>query len=155
MGVCASCLGLNRRSSQEPAETEGLLYEDSQPQYGAIGSGSVAPGPDPEELRREREALEQICAQTSNELIDVLHHDAAIPGSKMASDYSLLLNKHFPNRSGASSPTTTTDDEAAWLNNTQGAERELWDEVKGFSQGHLVLTLHTSSPGATPTLSAQ
>jgi hypothetical protein len=68
----------------------------------------------------------------------------------MADDYSVLLNKHFPNRSGASSPTT--DDEAAWLSNTQGAERELWEEVKGLSQGCLVLTLNTPSQqnGAAP-----
>lgn len=67
----------------------------------------------------------------------------------MASDYSDLLNKHFPNRSGASSPTT--DDEAVWLSNTQGAERELWEEVKGLDQGHLVLTLNTpSQPNGDP-----
>ncbi|KAF1350039.1 hypothetical protein BDV97DRAFT_181852 [Delphinella strobiligena] len=147
MGICASCLGRRR---QEPSETEALLYEDaSQPQYGAIGTGTAAPGPDPEELRREREALELICAQTSNELIDVLHHNAITPGSKMASDYSDLLNKHFPNASRASSPTT--DDEAAWLSDTQGTDRELWEEVKGLSQGHLVLTLNTpSQPNGVP-----
>ena len=78
-----------------------------------------------------------------SELIDVLHHGASSPGSKVARDYSFLLNKHFPNRSGASSPTA--DDEAAWLGNTQGTERELWDEVKGLSQGRLVLTLDTPS----------
>lgn len=67
----------------------------------------------------------------------------------MASDYSDLLNKHFPNASRASSPTT--DDEAAWLSDTQGTDRELWEEVKGLSQGHLVLTLNTpSQPNGVP-----
>lgn len=61
----------------------------------------------------------------------------------MANDYPYLLNKHFPNRSGASSPVT--DDEAAWLGNTQDSERQLWDEVKGLNQGSLVLNLSTPS----------
>ncbi|CAD0027176.1 unnamed protein product [Aureobasidium pullulans] len=107
MGICASCLGLDR---QEARESEGLLYEDAtQPQYGTVTPGATLPEPDPEELRREREVLERICAQTSN---------------------------------GASSPTTTIVDENAWLAATQGAERELWDEVKGLNPGELVLELN-------------
>ncbi|KAL2027990.1 hypothetical protein VTO58DRAFT_110678 [Aureobasidium pullulans] len=139
MGICASCLGLNRQEAREASESEGLLYEDAtQPQYGTVTPGATLPEPDPEELRREREVLERICAQTSNELIDVLHHD-----SKLAGDYPCLLNKHFPpSSSGASSPTTTIVDENAWLAATQGAERELWDEVKGLNPGELVLELN-------------
>ncbi|KAG9544685.1 hypothetical protein KCU77_g21293, partial [Aureobasidium melanogenum] len=92
MGICASCLGLDRQAAREASESEGLLYEDAaQPQYGTVTPGATLPEPDPEELRREREVLERICAQTSSELIDVLHHD-----SKLASDYPYLLNKHFP-----------------------------------------------------------
>ncbi|GAB7355341.1 hypothetical protein MBLNU459_g5870t2 [Dothideomycetes sp. NU459] len=146
MGICASCLGVNRRPAQEPSETEGLLYEDSPTQYGTTGQGGALPEPDPEELRREREILERICAQTSNELIDVLHHSASAPGSKMANDYPYLLNKHFPNPSGDSSPRSITDDdESAWLGSTQGPERELWDEVKGLTPGALVLTLNAAT----------
>ncbi|KAI5272977.1 hypothetical protein E4T47_03768 [Aureobasidium subglaciale] len=139
MGICSSCLGSNRRASREASETEGLLYEDAtQPQYGTVTAGATLPEPDPEELRREREILERICAQTSNELIDVLHHE-----SKLTSDYPDLLNKHFPSSSsGASSPTSTVVDEDAWLAATQGSERELWDEVKGLNPGELVLELH-------------
>jgi len=70
----------------------------------------------------------------------VLHY---APGSKIANGYAGLLNKHFPNRSGASSPTA--DDEVAWLNKTQESERELWEEVKGLSQGRLVLNLNALS----------
>ncbi|KAI5212001.1 hypothetical protein E4T42_02575 [Aureobasidium subglaciale] len=156
MGICSSCLGSNRRASREASETEGLLYEDAtQPQYGTVTAGATLPEPDPEELRREREILERICAQTSkcasqqlplkrrantlsSELIDVLHHE-----SKLTSDYPDLLNKHFPpSSSGASSPTSTVVDEDAWLAATQGSERELWGEVKGLNPGELVLELH-------------
>ena len=138
------------------SETEGLLYEDSaQPQYGTTAPGPSLPEPDPEELRREREVLERICAQTSkcvrhrpfpatlflilrSELIDVLHHD-----SKLASDYPYLLNKHFPSSdSHNSSPTSDIVDETAWLQTTQGPERQLWDEVKGLNPGALVLSLN-------------
>lgn len=83
MGICASCLGLNRQAAREvssfcswqrrpladlvkASESEGLLYEDAaQPQYGTVTPGATLPEPDPEELRREREVLERICAQTS------------------------------------------------------------------------------------------
>lgn len=50
----------------KPSETEGLLYEDTaHAQYGTTGQNGALPEPDPEELRREREVLERICAQTS------------------------------------------------------------------------------------------
>ncbi|KAI4748285.1 hypothetical protein E4T50_01495 [Aureobasidium sp. EXF-12298] len=150
MGICASCLGLDRQAAREASESEGLLYEDAaQPQYGTVTPGATLPEPDPEELRREREVLERICAQTSKcvplgqiELIDVLHHD-----SKLTSDYPYLLNKHFPSSSsGASSPTSTIVDEDAWLAATQPTERELWHEVKGFNPGELVLELNPPNP---------
>lgn len=88
MGACASCLGLGRRPSdsevstalawlscrlltQSPplqrSDSSHLLADPYQPHYGSInppGSHSV-PQPDPEEIRRQRDALERICAQTS------------------------------------------------------------------------------------------
>ncbi|KAH0420690.1 hypothetical protein KCU90_g9811, partial [Aureobasidium melanogenum] len=143
MGICASCLGLDRQAAREASESEGLLYEDAaQPQYGTVTPGATLPEPDPEELRREREVLERICAQTSNELIDVLHHD-----SKLASDYPYLLNKHFPpSSSGASSPTSTIVDEDAWLAATQPTDRELWASVKGLNPGELIVDLNPPNP---------
>ncbi|KAH0291809.1 hypothetical protein M436DRAFT_62942 [Aureobasidium namibiae CBS 147.97] len=143
MGICASCLGLDRQAAREASESEGLLYQDAaQPQYGTVTPGATLPEPDPEELRREREVLERICAQTSNELIDVLHHD-----SKLTSDYPYLLNKHFPSSSSAaSSPASTIVDEDAWLAATQLTDRELWHEVKGLRPGELVVELNPPNP---------
>jgi hypothetical protein len=43
-----------------------LLGDNDQPQYGTLESRPQHPvQPDPAELLREREALEQICAETS------------------------------------------------------------------------------------------
>ena len=52
-------------SLAQPSETR-LLYEDPyQPHYGTSNHHPNVPQPDPEELRRERDALERLCAQTS------------------------------------------------------------------------------------------
>ncbi|KAK8195915.1 hypothetical protein M8818_007066 [Zalaria obscura] len=128
---------------KDPSETEGLLYDDTrQPQYGATGQGGNAPQPDPEELRKEREGLERICAETSGELIDVLYHNATLPGSKMANDYPHLLNKHFPSRSDTSSPKSIEEDEEAWLNSTENGDKPVWEEVKGLTHGALIYNLN-------------
>ncbi len=93
MGICASCLGLNRGPRSDvswhdpdvfpsgncviceadifpplkPSESSQLLVDPYQPHYGAINpnGGYLAPQPDPEDIKREREALERLCAKTS------------------------------------------------------------------------------------------
>ncbi|UPX20390.1 uncharacterized protein EKO05_0010622 [Ascochyta rabiei] len=65
MGICSSCLG--GRSDEDPSDASQLLGDGYQPQYGTLDARPQhAPLPDPEEIRREREALEQICADTSS-----------------------------------------------------------------------------------------
>ncbi|KAI4133541.1 MAG: hypothetical protein LQ347_002133 [Umbilicaria vellea] len=75
MGICASCLGLRRRGAEtENAETSRLLYDDAyQRHYGShLHNGQrTAYQPDPEHLKREREALEGICHAMSENVIDV------------------------------------------------------------------------------------
>jgi hypothetical protein len=73
MGVCASCLGGNRHESPEP-ESSRLLEEDPYQAgygYGALNHAQQASQPDPEYVRREREALESICQRTSDSVIDI------------------------------------------------------------------------------------
>ncbi|KAJ5129469.1 uncharacterized protein N7515_005508 [Penicillium bovifimosum] len=73
MGVCASCLGGNRHESPEP-ESSRLLEEDPYQSgygYGALNHAQQASQPDPEYVRREREALESICQRTSDSVIDI------------------------------------------------------------------------------------
>ncbi|KAL8951327.1 MAG: hypothetical protein Q9222_002692 [Ikaeria aurantiellina] len=62
MGICSSCLGLGRRDRQDP-ETSRLLSDDPYRQtYGSRTQTPRRPAtePDSEDVRREREALENI-----------------------------------------------------------------------------------------------
>ena len=49
------------------SESSQLLGDSYQPQYGGASSGEglVGPEPDPEDIKRERDALERLCTQTS------------------------------------------------------------------------------------------
>ncbi|KLJ12625.1 hypothetical protein EMPG_12355 [Blastomyces silverae] len=72
MGICASCVGRGGRDSHD-SESSRLLDDDlyqSGYGYGAVGSAHRQ-GPDPESLKREREALEAICQRTSDSVIDI------------------------------------------------------------------------------------
>lgn len=73
MGICASCLGGNRHDSPEP-ESSRLLDDDPYQAgygYGALNNAQQANQPDPEYVRREREALDAICQRTSDSVIDI------------------------------------------------------------------------------------
>lgn len=99
MGNCSSCLGIGRRPSDaERSDSSHLLGDPYQPQYGTLNAtGSHnSPRPDPEEIRRQRDALERICAQTNDKLIDVSQATFAEDGSKMTSEYPRLFNERFP-----------------------------------------------------------
>jgi hypothetical protein len=84
MGICSSCLGGRRTSESDvsphiacttvPSSTDAplqqsdashLLGDPYQPNYGTANSAHNVPQPDPEELRRQRENLERICAETN------------------------------------------------------------------------------------------
>jgi len=83
MGICSSCLGRGRASSQED-ENSRLLFDD--PHAGNYGSfGDQNPGTlqtDPQDVQRETEALQKIVAQTSNHLVDIF---AMVPQSSQRS----------------------------------------------------------------------
>ncbi|EAW06630.1 LAMTOR1/MEH1 family protein [Aspergillus clavatus NRRL 1] len=73
MGVCSSCLGLSRRDSHD-SESSRLLDDDiyqSGYGYGALNHANQLTNPDPENIKREREALEAICQRTSDSVIDI------------------------------------------------------------------------------------
>ncbi|CRG84489.1 hypothetical protein PISL3812_01770 [Talaromyces islandicus] len=73
MGACQSCLGLGRREEHEEAEHARLMDDDLYP--GGFGYGSVnhpnQGQADPEDLKREREALEAICQRASDSVVDI------------------------------------------------------------------------------------
>ncbi|KAF2239747.1 hypothetical protein EV356DRAFT_528315 [Viridothelium virens] len=151
MGICLSCLGLHRRpSSPDPSETSRLLYEDPyQPHYGAVNPHPNVPQPDPEELRRERDALERLCAQTSDKLIDVAQSTDAEEPSKINSEYPRLFNQRFklpPSSSLSSSPETATAIEESWL--AANADKlEDWAQVKRMSKGEIVIRFERGAVG--------
>ncbi|MCJ1316278.1 hypothetical protein MMC15_001599 [Xylographa vitiligo] len=73
MGVVSSCLG-GRNTEPEDAETSRLLSDDPyRAQYGSHIQNIQRPvyQPDPESVKREREALENICHAMSDSVIDV------------------------------------------------------------------------------------
>lgn len=151
MGACASCLGLGRRPSHdEPSDTSQLLGDQYQSQYGAAASSGPHLGgcsqPDPEEIRRQRDALERICAQTSDKLIDVSQSTHTDEGSKMANEYPRLFMERFPptnheDSRPSSSGTACEQDEMAWLaevTKDMGDDGD-WNHVKVVDDGSLTI----------------
>ncbi|RDW75239.1 hypothetical protein BP6252_06381 [Coleophoma cylindrospora] len=68
MGVCASCLGLNKtRDESDEDEQSRLLFDDAHAsQYGSFGEHNTGlVQADPQEVQRETEALQKVVAQTS------------------------------------------------------------------------------------------
>ncbi|KAI1396912.1 late endosomal/lysosomal adaptor and MAPK and MTOR activator-domain-containing protein [Hypoxylon fuscum] len=70
MGICASCLGRRRRDSYDEDDVSRLLFDDPNT-YGSFGEHNLNPQADPLESQREVEALQQVVARTSNNLVDV------------------------------------------------------------------------------------
>ncbi|MCJ1380112.1 hypothetical protein MMC17_003215 [Xylographa soralifera] len=90
MGAVSSCLG-GRKTEPEDAETSRLLSDDPyRAQYGSHIQNIQRPvyQPDPESVKREREALENICHAMSDNVIDVFtiqpqtsHQNHSLPES--------------------------------------------------------------------------
>lgn len=81
MGICSSCLGLNRdRDLSSEDENSRLLFDDTHANhYGSFGEqGAGIIQTDPQEVQRETEALQKVVAQTSNHLVDIF---AMVPQS--------------------------------------------------------------------------
>ena len=61
----------------------------------------------------------------------------------MSIEYPHLLSRHFASHGhdDIQSKEDEEADEEAWLSGTEVAERGMWDEVKGFRPGELVINL--------------
>jgi hypothetical protein len=71
MGGCQSCLGRRESSDYREDEEEGLLYQDANGmQYGSFGEGLNGEH-DTIEAQRENEAIQNVVAKTSNNMVDV------------------------------------------------------------------------------------
>jgi len=83
----------------QPDEEDSLLrHPSSNRAYGGFNSSTSSltnalnPPQDPERLRREAEALERICADTADKLIDISQNFGA---SKIDSDFDRLFSEAF------------------------------------------------------------
>jgi len=138
MGICASCLGISRReSTSDPSDSQNLLQDPYQPnQYGTLNPDHRnSPQVDPEEIRKQRDALERLCALTSDKLIDVAQSTNTDEEgyTKLQTDYQRLFRERFASASSThslklhhheedveerrpSSDSTLTDEtETTWL----------------------------------------
>ncbi|EUC27754.1 hypothetical protein COCMIDRAFT_103272 [Bipolaris oryzae ATCC 44560] len=144
MGVCASCLGGQRTSDIDQSDASHLLGDQYQPNYGTASSTHNVPQPDPEELRRQRENLERICAETNEQLIPVSQPSALPEVSEQPSkndEYAHLFNERFKSiRHGRpASAGDNEDDETTWLENAVGSQGE--DELDQIKPANGKLTI--------------
>ncbi|KAK0986075.1 hypothetical protein LTR91_010346 [Friedmanniomyces endolithicus] len=142
MGVCASCLGLNRHPSHDQLNESAALLDDSHHvHYGGLADEDVAP-PDEDEIRRAREALNRITNEATENMIDVSH-----PSSTDLSQHFTSTNhdRHTAgdNTSGGSIKAVDAieDDEAAWLRSVRSAGLDSGTQIKGLQSGSLVLDI--------------
>ncbi|KAF2434208.1 hypothetical protein EJ08DRAFT_676160 [Tothia fuscella] len=112
MGICASCLGIAQHDSQsDPSDTQHLLG-DPYPtnQYGSLNVDQRnGPQVDPEEIKKQRDALERLCAQTTDKLIDVtqVSNNTDESSTKIISDYSKLFVQRFNTSEVPAKPEST------------------------------------------------
>ncbi|KAF1938933.1 hypothetical protein EJ02DRAFT_425296 [Clathrospora elynae] len=148
MGICSSCLG-RRTSSSDQSDSSHLLGDQYQPNYGTTSGTHNVPQQDPEELRREREALERICAETSEHMIPVSQPSAlpeVIEQPSKNAEYAHLFNERFksirkdgrPSSAGAPAQDDE-EDETAWLESAVGSQGE--DELEQIKPAKGKLTI--------------
>ncbi|KAI9925216.1 hypothetical protein ASPWEDRAFT_120593 [Aspergillus wentii DTO 134E9] len=132
MGACASCLGLSRRENND-LESSRLLDDDIYQAgygYGALNHANQLNHPDPENIKREREALEAICQRTSDSVIDIWSlqpqphlqpqatlHNSISPTTSDAGDAPVKITTTVPPENGQPAP------------NKGGAVPKHWGEV--------------------------
>ncbi|EMC99454.1 hypothetical protein BAUCODRAFT_144876 [Baudoinia panamericana UAMH 10762] len=146
MGICASCLGLNRRSSHEVDESDPLLDHAQQNQYGGVGGEEFAE-PDEEELRRQREAFDRITAEAASNMIDISQADAADLRRQLA---ATTHGRRHSAKHEDNSPTEADqdgaavgeeDEETAWLQSVQSANLASEEDVKRLQSGPRVVDM--------------
>ncbi|KAH7323080.1 hypothetical protein B0I35DRAFT_390079 [Stachybotrys elegans] len=72
MGACASCLGRRDRDAYDDAETDRLIYDDSNGMpYGGFGDSILNGDVDTAEAQRENDALQRVVAKTSSNMVDI------------------------------------------------------------------------------------
>ncbi|KAJ5173331.1 hypothetical protein N7492_005924 [Penicillium capsulatum] len=133
MGVCSSCLGGNRRESPEP-ESSRLLDDDPYQAgygYGALNHAQHVNQPDPEYVRREREALDAICQRTSDCVIDIWSLQPQPHLQPQATLHTPISASASPTPEDAHAHLTVTSEHASQTSrpNSGGTVPKHWGEV--------------------------
>ncbi|KAK3678530.1 hypothetical protein LTR78_001828 [Recurvomyces mirabilis] len=114
---------------QQVDETDALLSHHDQVQYCVIRAEEDVQ-PDEEAMRREREALEEITARATDDMIDASH--------PVVGEYSY----HSENNADESSTSAAeTADEEAWLRSLEADGLGQKMQVKGLNSGTLIMDI--------------
>jgi len=121
MGICSSCLGIDRRDgSSDEDEGSRLLFDDPHStQYGTFGDQTPSViQEDPQEVQRETETLQKIVALTSSHLVDIF---AMVPqtSTRGPSDFAATHNSRLLRFQDVLAKMTTESNEME--NATHGA----------------------------------
>lgn len=149
MGICQSCLGWRDKTSVEESEENRLLYDDGHGmQYGSFPDQSMG-GDDTVEAQREHEALQNVVAKTSNNMVDVFeigprdagHVVAATPFAYAGQGARVARYQHLVSKLSAEDDNTTHGVKVDWLtddddnlelqSNRSGSIKTMDDEQRG------------------------
>ncbi|KAK6435212.1 hypothetical protein LTR95_008597 [Oleoguttula sp. CCFEE 5521] len=153
MGICSSCLGLNRHPSQERAvESDPLLSDAAAQQYGAT---DVSPTsyPDEADLQREREILSQITSRATENMIDVQHPNASDLTHHVVPYTTRLPESTDADIAGTSASTGDHENDAneqAWLDSIQSFQADKGPQIKTLKRGALILDLGQLREASSP-----
>ncbi|KAF2860621.1 hypothetical protein K470DRAFT_257850 [Piedraia hortae CBS 480.64] len=114
MGICASCLGLGRHSSQYDEE-DPLLDGSDHGQYGTLGD--EADEGEQEEIRAEWEDMNRIVRRATDNMVDVVHSNMFSQSQQQLHDMSEPLDA----------------EEAEWLKSIQAPTMEDAGKIEGLS----------------------
>ncbi|ATY63963.1 hypothetical protein A9K55_004618 [Cordyceps militaris] len=86
MGACHSCLGQRDKDTYDEQEENRLLYDDDNAmQYGSFAEGHG--GDDSVEAQRENEALQQVVAKTSSNMVDIFEIAPQQPNGRQSTGF--------------------------------------------------------------------
>ncbi|KAI1908367.1 hypothetical protein LOZ61_005615 [Ophidiomyces ophidiicola] len=114
MGICASCLGVSRPESHDSESAQLLDDEAYQSGYNYGTSNTQPQGPDPEDLKRERDALDTICQRASDSVIDIwAHHSQTLaPPPRSTATSATASSSRVPSNERSSTPMSASPSKA-------------------------------------------
>ncbi|KAF4121409.1 hypothetical protein GMORB2_1816 [Geosmithia morbida] len=125
MGACQSCLGARPRDSYnlQQEEDSGLLYDEANGvQYGSFGEQGINGDNDTLETRRETEAIQNVVAKTSENLVDVFEVAPSVSGPMTSTNFAyagqgarLARYQHLVSKLSSDEGAQPGDIKVGWL----------------------------------------